>query len=247
MAQEASGKSKSKPKSRKSRTKQPRRPLRRLGRMILRAATVLVILVTLLVFLFAWVNPPMTYTMFTEWRRVGDLDRDWVAIEQIAPVVARSAVAAEDANFCRHWGFDVEALRQAIEGGGKRGGSTITQQVVKNVFLWQGRSWLRKVLETLITPAVEAVWSKRRILEVYLNVAEMDEGVFGVAAAGRHYFGVEPDKLSARQAALLAAILPAPRLRSAAKPTSRIRKRATQIADGAATIRADGRSDCFED
>ncbi len=250
MAQEASGKSKSKPTSSKKGkpgTKRRRQPLRWLARSFLRVATVFVVLVTLLVFLFAWINPPITYTMFSEWRRVGQLDRDWVPMEQIAPVMARSAVAAEDANFCQHWGFDVEALRQAIEGGGQRGGSTITQQVVKNVFLWQGRSWLRKALETLITPAVEAVWSKRRILEVYLNVAEMDEGVFGVSAAARHYFGIQADQLSARQAALLAAILPAPRMRSAAQPTSRIRKRAARIADGAATIRADGRSACFED
>lgn len=247
MAKQAQGKSKSKPRSRKKTEATKSRPLRRLGVLALRGCAVLAVLVTVLVFLFAWVNPPVTYTMASELYRLGDLDRDWVEIEDIAPVMARSAVAAEDANFCRHWGFDVVALRQAIEGGGKRGGSTISQQVVKNVFLWQGRSWIRKALETAITPVVEIVWSKRRILEVYLNVAEMDEGVFGVAAAGRHYFGVEPDKLSARQAALLAAILPAPRLWSAAKPTSRIRNRAVRIADGAATIRADGRSDCFED
>ena len=162
-------------------------------------------------------------------------------------MLARSVVAAEDARFCQHWGIDVTAIRAALADGGQRGGSTISQQVVKNVFLWQDRSWLRKALETLLTPLVEAIWSKRRILEVYLNVAEMDEGVFGAEAAARHYFGVGPDALSARQAALIAAVLPNPKERSAARPSKNLRQRAAQIQDGAATIRADGRSACFED
>ena len=118
---------------------------------------------------------------------------------------------------------------------------------MKNVFLWQGRSWIRKALEAAITPAVEAVWSKRRIVEVYLNVAEMGEGVFGVGAAAQEYFGVTPDKLSPQQAARIAAVLPAPRSRSAANPSAGVRRRAASIADGAATIRADGRAACFED
>ena len=159
--------------------------------------------------------------------------------------MARSAVAAEDANFCRHWGFDIDALRDAIDGGARRGGSTITQQVVKNAFLWQGRSWPRKAMEAVLTPAVEMVWSKRRILEVYLNIAEFDEGVFGVGAAAPWYFGVSAKNLSATQAARLAAILPDPKDRSAAKPSGFVRKRAASIADGAATIRRDGRAACF--
>ena len=104
--------------------------------------------------------------------------------------MGRSAVAAEDANFCLHWGFDMAAIREAVEEGGTRGASTISQQVVKNVFLWHGRSWVRKAMEAVMTPVVELVWTKRRILEVYLNVAEFDEGVFGVQAAAQHYFGV---------------------------------------------------------
>jgi len=162
-------------------------------------------------------------------------------------VMARSAVAAEDANFCLHVGFDVEAIRDAIEDGGSRGASTISQQVVKNVFLWHGRNWFRKVLEAGMTPLMEALWSKQRILEVYLNVAEFDEGVFGVEAASRHYFGVGPEELNATQAARLAAILPAPKSRSASRPSAFVKRRAVQIRDGAATIRADGRADCFED
>lgn len=223
------------------------RPMRWIGFLLLRSTTILIVTVMALVLIYSRINPPMTHTIWSEQRRLGGVDREWVPMEGIAPVMARSVVAAEDANFCLHWGFDVEAIRAAMEEGALRGGSTISQQVVKNVFLWQGRSWIRKALETAITPAVEAIWSKRRILEVYLNVAEMDEGVFGVEAASRHYFGVGPDELSARQAALLAAVLPAPKSRSAAKPTARLNRRAGSIMDGAATIRADGRAACFED
>lgn len=220
----------------------------RLRSLLFRGLLVAVALMAALVLLFAVVNPPTTHTMWSEGRRLGHpVRQDWVALDQIAPVIARSAVAAEDANFCLHWGFDVAAIRAVIAEGSGRGGSTISQQVVKNVFLWQGRSWPRKALEAMITPAVELVWSKQRILEVYLNVAEMDEGVFGVKAAARHYFGVSPDKLSATQAARLAAVLPSPKTRSASKPSARLRKRAMRIADGAATIRADGRAACFED
>lgn len=223
------------------------RLLRWFRRWALRIVLVPVTLVIVLVLLFSLVNPPITLTMWQEHGKYGRLERSWMPLEDIAPVMARSVVAAEDANFCLHWGFDVTAIRAALEDGGARGGSTISQQVVKNVFLWQGRSWTRKALETLITPLVEIFWSKRRILEVYLNVAETGEGVFGVEAAAQRAFGVPAAKLSARQAALIAAILPAPRSRSAAKPSDRVSRRARAIADGAATISADGRAACFED
>jgi monofunctional biosynthetic peptidoglycan transglycosylase len=156
-------------------------------------------------------------------------------------------VAAEDANFCLHWGFDMAAIRQAVAAGGNRGASTISQQVVKNVFLWHGRSWLRKAMEAMLTPAVELVWSKQRILEVYLNIAEFDEGVFGVQAAARHYFGVDARDLSALQAARLAAVLPDPKGRSASNPSNFVRNRTRAIISGAETIAADGRDACFRD
>ncbi|WP_428927408.1 monofunctional biosynthetic peptidoglycan transglycosylase [Marinibacterium sp. SX1] len=216
-------------------------------RILLRVLAGFVGLATLLVFLYVFVNPPVTYTMWEEYGRYGPLERDWVPLEDIAPVMARSAVAAEDANFCLHWGFDVEALKAAMEGGGRRGGSTISQQVAKNVFLWQGRSWLRKAMEAMITPMIEAVWSKRRILEVYLNVAETGPGIFGVEAAARHYFDVSAADLSAEQAGRIAAVLPAPRTRDPAALSPSLRRRAASITDGAATIAADGRADCFED
>ncbi|MFC4667789.1 monofunctional biosynthetic peptidoglycan transglycosylase [Seohaeicola nanhaiensis] len=222
-------------------------PGRRLVRLFIRAGLAGVALLLLLVVLFSLVNPPTTHTIWSEGRRLGGIDRQWVPLEKIAPAVARSVVAAEDANFCNHWGFDVDAIRAAIEDGGTRGASTLSQQVVKNVYLWQDRSWIRKALETVMTPMVETIWSKRRIIEVYLNVAEMGEGVFGVGAAAETFFGKTADKLSDQEAALIAAVLPSPRTRSAAKPSAAVRKRAAAIRDGAATIRADGRAACFED
>ena len=195
--------------------------------------------------LYAVINPPFTPYMVAEARRHDGVRHDWVAMEDIAPVMARSVVAAEDANFCLHWGLDVDAIQDAIERG-RGGASTISQQVVKNVFLWHGRSWLRKAIEAVWTPMAEAVWSKRRTLEIYLNVAEFDTGVFGVQAAARHYFGVDAADLSPTQAARLAAILPAPKARSASNPSPFVRERTRAIMSGAATIAADGRAACFE-
>ena len=229
----------------KRRSKEPTGRSRRVR--VLRGGVLgLVALVALAVGGGAVIDPPTTPYMAAESRRLGGVDHTWVPLERIAPVMARAAVAAEDADFCLHWGFDVDAIRAAIEAGAERGGSTISQQVVKNVYLWQGRSWPRKALEAALTPAVEAAWSKRRILEVYLNVAEFGEGVFGVDAAARAAFGVAPDGLSAAQAARLASVLPNPKGRSAASPDAAGQRRAARIADGAATIAADGRAECFQ-
>lgn len=219
---------------------------KRLRRILFRGSIWGFSILVFAVLVFTLFNPPTTWTMYSESNRLGRLDHQWVPMEEIAPVMARSVVAAEDANFCDHWGFDVKAIRAAIEAGASRGASTISQQVVKNVYLWQGRSWFRKALETGITPFVEMAWSKRRILEVYLNVAEFDEGVFGVEAAARHYFGVGPDDLSASQAARLATVLPNPKARSASRPTQSQIQRASSIMDGAATIDQDGRASCFQ-
>jgi monofunctional glycosyltransferase len=200
-----------------------------------------------LVLLFSFLPPPINFYQMGEAWRLGGIDKDWVSWDDIAPVMGRSAVAAEDANFCNHWGFDMAAIRAAIEEGGNRGASTISQQTVKNVFLWHGRSYLRKAMEAVLTPVVELIWSKQRVLEMYLNVAEFDEGVFGVQAAAQHYFGVDAKDLSALQAARLAAVLPDPKGRSASKPSSFVRSRTRAILAGAETIAADGRSACFED
>lgn len=227
--------------------KQARGPLwRRMLRWAGRGLLGLAAFYLLLILLFAFVNPPGNLYIWSEGRRLGGVDQTSVNIEDVAPAMARSVVAAEDANYCLHWGFDMAAIREAVAEGSNRGASTLSQQVVKNVFLWQGRSWVRKAMEALITPLVELVWSKQRIVEVYLNIAEFDEGVFGVQAAAQHYFGVDAADLSPMQAARLAAVLPDPKGRSAGKPSSFVRKRAGQILAGADTIAADGRASCFE-
>ena len=238
-------------RSRKTTEKAPapgrrRGPLRRALRWGIRWLAGVVGLWLLLVLLFAVVNPPVNIYQWQESRRLGGIAQEWVPLEDIAPVMARAAVAAEDANFCLHWGFDMGAIRAALDAGGARGASTISQQVVKNVFLWHGRSWTRKALEAAMTPVVELVWPKRRILEVYLNVAEFDAGVFGVQAAARHYFGRDAADLTAQQAARLAAALPDPKGRNPARPSAFLQRRAAAILSGADTIRADGRADCFQ-
>jgi len=220
---------------------------RRFRRWVLRLSALVLVLLLAWVLLDSFVAPPGGLFMWQEYRRLGEISRQWVPLHQIAPIMARSVVAAEDANFCRHWGFDMSAIRQVIEQGAARGASTISQQTVKNVFLWHGRDWTRKALESGITLLVEASWPKARIIEVYLNIAEFDEGVFGVEAAAQHYFGTTAAELSAEQAARLAAILPAPKTRNAANPSEFTRRRAVAIMDGAATIARDGRADCLSD
>jgi monofunctional biosynthetic peptidoglycan transglycosylase len=212
---------------------------------LLRGTLAFVVLLVGWVALYAVFAPPTTPYMMSESRRLDSVSYDWVAMEDISVHLQRAAVAAEDANFCLHWGFDMDAIRAAIDEGAARGGSTISQQVVKNAFLWHGRSWLRKALEAAITPLMEALWPKRRVLEVYLNVAEFAPGVFGAEAAAQHHFGTSAADLTPRQAALLAAVLPNPTERDASSPSAWVERRAAAIADGAATIRADGRDTCF--
>ncbi len=233
---------------RKSKTAEPgalARIARRTRRWAWRGLSYGFLIVVLWVTVYALLPVPTTAYMWSESRRVDGVDYDWVAIEDISVHLQRAAVAAEDANFCLHWGFDMAAIREVIEDGGTRGASTISQQTVKNAFLWHGRSWVRKALEAAITPIMEIIWPKRRVLEVYLNIAEFDDGVFGAEAAAQHHFGVSATDLTLRQASLLAAILPAPQARSASAPSDWVSRRARSIADGAATIATDGRDGCF--
>lgn len=220
--------------------------LRRLRRWLWRGFLGLTAYFAVLILLFSFLPPPINIYQLQESWRLGGITKDWVDWEDIAPVMARSVVAAEDANFCLHWGFDMAAIREAVEEGGNRGASTLSQQVVKNTFLWHGRSYLRKAMEAALTPVMELVWSKQRILEVYLNTAEFAEGVFGVQAAAQHHFGVDARDLSPLQAARLAAVLPDPKGRSASEPSSFVKKRTRSIMAGAETIAVDGRAGCFE-
>lgn len=187
-----------------------------------------------------WLPPPFTAFMVQEKLAalLGDgADRtihyDWVPFEDISPDLALAVVAAEDQKFPVHFGFDVESILDALEdheqGKRLRGASTITQQVAKNLFLWPGRSYVRKALEAYFTVLIELLWDKRRVLEVYLNVAQMGDRVFGVGAAAAVYFNTTPDRLSPRQAALIAAVLPNPRRFSPAKPSPYVRRRAAWI------------------
>jgi len=201
----------------------------RITRMLAAAVLALVALSVALVGLLRWLPPP-TSSVMLQARLDGErVDYRWVPWQEIAGDMALAVVAAEDQRFPEHSGFDLHSLREAVAdyraGGRLRGASTISQQVAKNLFLWQGRSYLRKGAELWLTMLMEALWPKRRILEVYLNVAEMGPGVYGVGAASERYFGRPPAQLRREQAALLAAVLPNPKALSAAQPSAYVRDR----------------------
>ncbi|MGE3143199.1 MAG: monofunctional biosynthetic peptidoglycan transglycosylase [Hyphomonadaceae bacterium] len=171
-----------------------------------------------------------------------------VKIEEMSPHIVRAAIAAEDSRFCQHNGFDLEAIRSAMKrnenGGRMYGGSTISQQTAKNVFLWPARSWVRKGLETYFTGLIEFMWPKRRIMEAYLNAAEWGHGVFGVEAAAQTYFGVSAKNLTAMQAARLAAVLPSPNAWSVTSPGPYVRRRAASILQRARVVNSSGYAAC---
>ena len=219
----------------------------RLKFFFLTGLALLFLFVFSIVLLLRFIPVPTSSYMIFEASNHGSVSYSWVDLKDMSASVPLSIVAAEDVNFCNHWGFDLVAIRSAIEQGSKRGASTISQQVVKNLFLWHKRSWIRKFFEAFLTPVIEISWSKRRILEVYLNIAEFDEGIFGIEQASQQIFGMSSSKLSLSQAALLAAVLPNPKQRSAINPSEFVQKRALSIADGASTILKDERSDCFTD
>jgi monofunctional biosynthetic peptidoglycan transglycosylase len=183
--------------------------------------------------LYRFVDPPVTILMLSEWARGGSPSQQWLDLEEVPTSVRQAVVAAEDSNFCRHHGFDFEAIEAAIKRNARssrlRGASTISQQTAKNVFLWPGRTWLRKGVEAYYTLLIETLWGKRRIAEVYLNVAELGPGIFGVQAAARHHFGRDASALTRTQAARLAAILPQPVKRSASDPGPYTRRYASTI------------------
>ncbi|NGM60542.1 monofunctional biosynthetic peptidoglycan transglycosylase [Sphingobacterium sp. SGG-5] len=186
-----------------------------------------------------FIHPPITYLMIKrgfEWKAAGKgfkIEKDWMSYDELSDNLKRAAIAGEDAHFLTHHGFDTDAIWEAFEknrqGKKLRGGSTISQQVAKNVFLWPGRSWLRKGLETYFTFLIEICWSKKRILEVYLNVIEMGQGVYGAEAAAHYYFNKSARSLSKKQAALIIAILPNPRNWDARRPSNYVNSRANSI------------------
>ena len=201
-----------------------------------------------LVAVYRFVPPPVTILMIQRSLEGKGISRTWRPLDEMSPALIRSVIAAEDAGFCSHRGFDFEAMQEAWAHNERsdrvRGGSTISQQTAKNVFLWPQRSYLRKGLEAGFTVLIEVGWGKHRILEVYLNTIEWGPGIYGAEAAARRNFGVGADRLTPAQAARLAAILPSPLKWRAARPGPYVKRRSGRIGAAAGTIRRDGLADC---
>ena len=187
----------------------------------------------LLVLLFRWVPPPTSAFMLEADLR--PVHQEWVGWPHIAPAARLAVVASEDQKFPDHHGFDFEAIDKALEHNQKhrrlRGASTISQQTAKNLFLWSGRSYVRKGLEAYFTVLLEALWPKRRILEVYLNIAQFGPDVYGVEEASRRYFGKPAARLDAHEAAVLAAVLPNPEKMHAGSPSGYVEERASEVGE----------------
>jgi monofunctional biosynthetic peptidoglycan transglycosylase len=198
--------------------------------------------------IYRFLPPPITWLMVERMVQGHGFDRRWVPLRQISPQLVRSVIAAEDARFCEHHGFDFNAMKKAmaanVEGGKIRGGSTISQQTAKNIFLWPHRDYVRKGAEAWFTVLIETIWGKPRIMEVYLNSIEWGPGVYGAEAASQHNFGVSAAQLSAAQAARLAAIVPKPLSWKAARPGPYIARRSGRIDRAAGTVRRDGLAAC---
>lgn len=198
-----------------------------------------------LVILFAFVPVPVTATM---WMDENGATRDWEPLEEIDRDLVAAVIAAEDAKFCSHSGFDTEAIRQAYEqnreGGPIRGGSTITQQTAKNVFLWQDGGYMRKGLEAWFAFWIENVWGKRRIMEVYLNVAETGIGTYGATAGAERYFDKSAARLTPSEAARMAVALPSPKTRSVRNPTGWLAAHGKRIERSLARVQAEGLDQC---
>ena len=202
------------------------------------------------VLLYTIVPPPITPTMLFDGNGA---TRDWMSLSDIDQDMARAAIAAEDGKFCTHNGFDGEAIAAALarnaSGGRMRGGSTISQQTAKNVFLWQGSStisrYARKIPEAWFTFLIENIWGKRRIMEIYLNVAETGIGTYGVNAGSQRYFNHDADQLSRTEAARIAAILPLPKHRGAVSPRGFTRRYGNSIAARIRSVERDGLDACL--
>jgi monofunctional biosynthetic peptidoglycan transglycosylase len=208
----------------------------KLWRLFLKICLWFLIISIVSVVILRWLPVPATPLMLIQCveqvfdsKRELKLKKDWVSLNEISPNLQLAVVCSEDQNFLEHYGFDLDAIEKAVEHNKnhkrKRGASTISQQTAKNVFLYDGRNWLRKGLEVYFTLMIELVWNKERIMEVYLNVIEFGDGVYGAEAASQQFFHTSAKNLSRSQAALLAAVLPAPRRFSASHPSGYVRGR----------------------
>ena len=208
----------------------------------------LILFSVLWVLAYRFVNPPVTATMLSDLVAGRGADREWMGIDRIDRDMVRAAIAAEDGKFCAHNGFDFKAIEDAAKrnasGGRIRGGSTISQQAAKNAFLWQGGGYVRKGAEAWFTFLIEQLWGKRRIMEVYLNLAETGIGTYGVNAGSERYFGHDASAMNATEAARLAAVLPLPKKRGAVAPVGFTRKYGGIIASRIGTVGHDGLDAC---
>ncbi len=224
-------------------------PLRWLRDLVVSLVLLALLGPPLAVVIYKVVPPPVTVLMIERLIAGKGLDHRWRPLSQISPDMVRSVVASEDSTFCDHHGFDVKAIDAALRHNEKkpgkiRGGSTISQQTAKNVFLWPERSWLRKGAEAWFTVLIEAIWGKRRIMEVYLNSVEMGPGVYGVEAASQRYFHHPARSLSEIEAGRLAAILPSPLKWKAVRPGAYVRRRTGRIEARANVVDRGGLADC---
>ena len=200
----------------------------------IKIAIALIMMPFLIIVTYRFVPPPITPLMVIRLVEGVGWDYRWTPLKRLSPHLARAVLAAEDSRFCSHHGFDVEAISDELDdwmqGERPRGASTVSQQTAKNILLWPGRDLVRKAIEAWLTPQLELTWSKRRILEVYLNVIEMGPGIYGAEAASQRFFGKSAAALSPREAALIAAVLPNPRAASPARPSAYIARRSARIA-----------------
>ncbi len=202
-------------------------------------------LIFIILLLTKWINPPITTVILSESISLDQkVNQEWRTIDKIGKNVILTVLASEDSNFCTHYGFDFNEIFRAKEKGFSRGASTISQQVSKNLILWRERSWLRKGLEALITIMIETLWSKKRILEIYLNIAETGNGYFGIQAISNSLFKKNSYDLTLKEASYIAVTLPNPKKRNAKKLSINLKKRAESIRNGANTLRLDGRASC---
>jgi len=223
--------------------------LRALRNLVVAVVVALIVGPIVAVVVYRFAPPPITLLMVERMFQGHGLDHRWRPLSQMSPALPRAAIAAEDARFCEHHGFDVDAIEKAMRHddrhpGSIRGGSTISQQTAKNVFLWPERSWARKGLETYFTVLIEAIWGKRRIMEVYLNTVEMGPGLYGVEAASQRYFHESAKQLAPFQAARLIAILPSPLKWQAVDPGPYVRRRDRRIDAAEGTVRREGEAGC---
>jgi monofunctional biosynthetic peptidoglycan transglycosylase len=186
----------------------------KIGRLLRRIFIILLLSHLLYILLLKWIDPPLTITQLGSLLRGEGMKRNYVNMKNISAFAKLAVISSEDQLFPDHDGFDFKSIEKAMKHNQKskslHGASTISQQVAKNVFLWQGRSWIRKAMETYFTFMIELLWSKKRILEVYLNVSEMGKGIYGIDAAARQYFNTPAKSLTRQEAAMIAASLPNP-------------------------------------